>query len=267
MTRSLLGVLTILVASRCQTDPEGDVLPPGGHHVLFVGNSLTYTNDLPATVAAIARDAGDTIRVRSESGPNLALIDHLNGATAAAAAIAAEAWEFVILQQGPTPAGICRDSLVLWTTMFDPLIRASGATTALLMPWTAKNQMGSLLEDVRVSFQEAAAAVGGVFIPAGEAWRIALAANPALALWGSDDFHPGGTGTFLTALVVYERITGHDARDLPARAFAGGAPFPLEAATVRLLQRAAHDANEAFPARPTAGHREAVAPSRAAAQC
>ena len=31
-------------------------LPPGGHHVLFIGNSLTYVNDLPATVAAIARD-------------------------------------------------------------------------------------------------------------------------------------------------------------------------------------------------------------------
>jgi hypothetical protein len=267
VSRNILGLVVILATSRCQGDPTRDTLPAGGHHILFVGNSLTYTNDLPATVAAIARDAGDTIRVRAEAGPNLALIDHLNGATAAAAVIAAEAWEYVILQQGPTPAGICRDSLVLWTTMFDPLVRASGGTTALLMPWTAKSQMESLLEDVRVSFEAAAAAVGGVFIPAGEAWRIAQAADPTLGLWGSDNFHPGGTGTFLTALVVYERVTGHDARNLPARAFAGGAPFPLEAATVRLLQRAAHDANEVYPARPVTTSGTGPAPSRAAAQC
>ena len=53
-------------------------LPAGGHHVLFIGNSLTMVNDLPATLAAIATAAGDTIRVASEVAPNLALIDHLN---------------------------------------------------------------------------------------------------------------------------------------------------------------------------------------------
>ena len=247
--RSLLSVLSILLATQCNSDPTGDVLPPGGHHVLFVGNSLTYTHDLPATVAAIAESAGDTIRFRTVAGPNLALIDHLNGSTNVKAVMASEPWDIVILQQGPTPAGICRDSLVLWTTMFDPLIKAAGATTALLMPWTYRSEMSGL-DEVRISFEEAASSVGGVFIPAGEAWRIAIAADPSLGLWGGDNFHPGGTGTFLTALVIYERITGHDARDLPAKAFAGGVSFPIEVATIRLLQQSAHQANEAWPARP-----------------
>lgn len=247
--RSLLSVLSILFATRCNADPTADSLPAGGHHVLFVGNSLTYTHDLPATVAAIAESGGDTIRFRTVAGPNLALIDHLNGATDVKAVIASEPWELVILQQGPTPAGICRDSLVLWTTMFDPLIKAAGATTALLMPWTYRSEMSGL-DQVRVSFEEAASAVGGVFIPAGEAWRIAIAAEPSLGLWGGDNFHPGGTGTFLTALVIYERITGHDARDLPARAFAAGVAFPLETAAIRLLQQSAHQANAAWPIRP-----------------
>jgi hypothetical protein len=247
--RSFLGVLSILFATHCNSDPTGDDLAPGGYYVLFVGNSLTYTHDLPATVAAIAESAGDTIRYRTVAGPSLALIDHLNGSTNVKAEIASEPWEMVILQQGPTPAGICRDSLVLWTTMFDPLIRAAGATTALLMPWTYRSEMAGL-DEVRISFEEAASAVGGVFIPAGEAWRIAIAADPTLGLWSGDNFHPGGTGTFLTALVIYERITGHDARALPAKGFAAGAPFPLEVATIRLLQQAAHEANLAWPVRP-----------------
>ena len=33
----------------------------GGHSVLFIGNSLTYTNDLPAVLAQIAKQSGDTI--------------------------------------------------------------------------------------------------------------------------------------------------------------------------------------------------------------
>src|SRR6185503_8694401 len=108
------------------TDPP---LPAGGIHVLFVGNSLTYVNDLPATVAAIATSAGDTVRVAAATGANLALIDHLNGASNAAQRIQQGGWQFVVLQQGPTPPGICRDSLVLWTQMFDTRIRAAGGET------------------------------------------------------------------------------------------------------------------------------------------
>ena len=48
--------------------------------VLFIGNSLTYVNDLPGTLAGIARSGGDTIRVEMVARPNYALIDHLTAA-------------------------------------------------------------------------------------------------------------------------------------------------------------------------------------------
>jgi len=222
-------------------------LPPGGHHVLFVGNSLTYVNDLPATLAAIAASAGDTIRVATEAGPNLALIDHLTGSTAALARISQGGWEYVILQQGPTPAGICRDSLVLWTKMFDPYIKAVGARTAVFMAWPYAGPL-EWFDDIRISFQQSAAGVSGVFLPAGEAWRSALRADPTIALYGGDGFHPSPTGTFLAALEIYERITGRDVRTIPPKAFANGQPLALSEATVRMLQAAAHDANARFPA-------------------
>jgi hypothetical protein len=226
-----------------------DPLPAGGRHLLFVGNSLTYTNDLPATVAAIAASAGDTFRVASATGPNLALIDHLEGATNATAAIRAGGWDYVILQQGPTPAGICRDSLVLWTTMFDAEIRAAHAQPAILMTWPASNQQAGF-DDVRVSFQEAASSVHGIFLPAGEAWRAAWEADPTLALYGPDGFHPSPTGTFLTALEIYERLSGRDARELPAQAFASGRTFSLPEPTIHVLHEAAHTANTRFSASP-----------------
>jgi hypothetical protein len=224
-------------------------LPAGGHHVLFIGSSLTYVNDLPATVAAIAQSAGDTIRVATEAQPNLALINHLNGGTAAVDHIAMGGWEYVVLQQGPTPRGICRDSLILWTKLFDPLIRAVGAKPALLMTWPSIDQAG-IFDDVRISFQMAAAAVNGVFMPAGEAWRAALRVDPSVGVYGPDGFHPSAIGTFVAALEIYERITGRDPRTLPPRAFSNGREFALPEATVRILQSAAHEANTAFPASP-----------------
>ena len=241
------AIATVAAAIACSASTTSvKPLPAGGHHVLFVGNSLTYVNDLPWTVAAIAASAGDTIRYRTAAGPNLALIDHLNGATNAVAEIKAGGWEYVVLSQGPTPRGICRDSLTLWTKLFDPHIRAVGARAALFMTWPSFGDR-AIFDDVRISFQQAAQAVGGMFMPAGEAWRAAWAVNPELALYGGDGFHPSELGTFLAALEIYERITGRDARTIPARAFAAGRELSVPVETIRLLQRAAHEANTKFP--------------------
>ena len=220
-------------------------LPPGGHHVLFVGNSLTYVNNLPATVAAIAESVGDTIRVATEAAPNVALIDHLNGATHALDRIAQGGWELVVLQQGPTPPGICRDSLILWTKMFDAPIRAAGAKTAIFMTWPLQGPL-AWFDNIGPSFELAAAAVSGTLLPVGEAWRIALTADSTLQLYSPDGLHPSATGTFLAALEIYERVTGRDARTLPPKAFTNGGPFTLPEATIRALQAAAHAANTKY---------------------
>jgi hypothetical protein len=223
-------------------------LPPSGIHVLFVGNSLTYENDLPGTVAALGALAGDTIRIASAVGANLALVDHLNGASDALAQVRRGGWTYVVRQQGPSSVAVNRDSLTLWTKMFDSYIRAAGGQTALLMVWPSSDRR-SFFDDVRLSYQQAAQSVGGVFIPAGQAWLAAWAADSTLGLSSADGYHPSPVGTYLAALVIYERVTGHDARQLPARAFAAGQQLTLTESTVRLLHSAAHAANQQYPAR------------------
>ena len=260
-------LLTLLGAAACfgSTNPSAP-LAAGGHHVLFVGNSLTYVNDLPSTLAAIAESAGDTIRVQMDAEPNLALIDHLNGASQAVSHIKQGGWELVVLSQGPTPAGLCRDSLILWTKMFDLLIRPIGGRPALFMTWPTSSAPNAF-DDVRISFQQAAAGVRGVFMPAGEAWRSALRADPGIALYGGDGFHPSPTGTFLAALEIYERVTGKDARALPLTAFSDGRAFPLPEATVRMLHEAAHDANVRFAADASDAPPVDTAPKAAVGHC
>jgi len=204
--------------------------PQGRPSILFVGNSLTEVNDLPATVRAIAASTGDTLHIGSATGGGLALIDHINGATNAVQSIRDGHWTFVVLQQGPTTvAGICRDSFLLWTAMFDTIIRAAHGTPALFMVWP-NGGSASGFDAVHASYLAAARSVGGV------------STDPALPLYGSDQFHPSPTGSFLAALVIYEGLTGRDARTLPAVAFNGGQPMAMSVTTIQLLQNAAHQA-------------------------
>jgi len=240
---------SVVVSLSCSSATTGlTPLPAGGKHVLFVGNSLTYVNNLPGTVETLAQAAGDTVRVMTVAGPNLALIDHLNGATPVVSAIKLGGWDYVVLQQGPTPAGICRDSLVLWSKMFDSLIREFGGKPAIMMSWPASTASAAAFDAVRTSFEDAAIATNGTFLPVGEAWREALTANPALPLYSNDGFHPSPIGTYLAALEIYERISGRDVRTLDKNVVIGGVQFVVPDSIVIQLQNAAHLANQKYPA-------------------
>ncbi|MFL5403137.1 MAG: hypothetical protein ACJ8BF_10015 [Gemmatimonadales bacterium] len=246
---SLVKLLILLLfgcgGSNTSLEPDR----PSVYHVLFIGNSLTYFNDLPGTVARLASSGNDSIEVESVARPNLALIDHVNGLSDAVQVIRSQAWDYVVLQQGPSSLPISRDTLILATQLLDPDIRASGARTAELMVWPAADNI-SAFDAVRGSYQAAAQVVDGLFLPAGEAWRATWAVDPTIRLYGPDGYHPSEVGTYLAALVVYEGITGHDAQSLPPNAMAAGHPLDTPPGVVRLLQRAAHETVRRFAAAP-----------------
>ena len=240
------GLGAALVASLlgCLSDPIGPtgitVLPAGGKHVLFIGNSLTYTNSLPQTVVDLAAASGDTIRGYQVALPNFAVIDHALGMSNAVPVIQSQPWDFVVLQQGPTTTQLNRDTLILAAKLLDPYVKAAGGRTAQLMAWPNIGDT-HLFDAVRRSSMLAAEAVDGVFIPAGEAWRAAMTENASVSLYGPDGYHPGPLGTYLAALVTYERITGKDPRLLPGIAVVAGVTLSTPEETVRFLQRIAHE--------------------------
>ncbi|MDF1504256.1 hypothetical protein [Roseisolibacter sp. H3M3-2] len=236
------SLAALLVLACGAADAGVGPLPPGGHHVLFVGNSLTYVNDLPRTLADLAAAGGDTVRTAAVARPDFALVDHAAGLSDAVPAIRRGGWAYVVMQQGPSSRGVNRDTLVLGARALATAIREAGARPALYMVWPARANAGDF-DAVRESYRAAACAVDGVFAPAGEAWRVAWRDDPSLALWGADGFHPSPLGTWLAALVLYERVTGRDARALPAEVRVAGTRVPVPEATARLLQRAAHEAN------------------------
>jgi hypothetical protein len=175
----LLGLMVGLCG--CAGDASPGPGAPQVYRVLFIGNSLTSVNDLPGTVALLALDAGDSIEVESVTRPGFALIDHVEGKSNAVEVIRSRRWDYVVLQQGASSLPLSRDTLILATRLLDPDIQAAGGRIAELMVWPARDNIASF-DQVRVSYQEAARAVDGLFLPAGEAWRTAWAADPSLPL-------------------------------------------------------------------------------------
>ena len=244
----LLGLALSLIAGTgisCGNTAEPGP-PPGGLQVLFIGNSLTYVNDLPGTLRRMALAVGDTIQVTTIALPSFALIDHYLGGSDAVSAIASRRWDYVVLQQGPSTTPINRDSLIIATRLFAPHIRNAGAVPALYMVWPTRDRI-AFFDAARVSYQLAADTVDGVFMPAGRAWLTAWETDATLELYQADGLHATALGTYLAALVIYERLTGHDARQLPGNPLVEGIPLGAPEATVRLLQRAAHETNALYP--------------------
>lgn len=238
MIPHLLLSALLVAGLACDGDALGP-LPAGGRRVLFIGNSLTYENDLPRTIADLARSLDETPLVyRTIAKPNYALEDHWNDGVATR--IAADGWQLVVMQQGPSSLPQNQEFLRSWTVQLNSAITAAGARSALYMVWPAMQNF-STFDGVRTSYRNAAIAVNGLFIPAGEAWRTAWAADSSLSLYADDLLHPSRLGTYLAALVHFEMLYDRPATDLPDVAVVNGRRLDVPAQTVALLQQAAHE--------------------------
>jgi hypothetical protein len=220
-------------------EPPGDAI-----HVLFIGNSLTYENDLPATVAQLAASAGlQPCHCVAVAYPNFALEDH--------ALLGDALFEFdrgdydvVVMQQGPSALAESRVSLVNAALFFAGRFRPAGARGIMYGVWPTL-QRSFDFPNVRNSYREAADSIDGVLAPAGEAWQVAWMVDPTLPLYAADNFHPSPMGTYLAALVVFQRIYNSSPVGVQQQAIVNGSVQPWPVAIVQLLQQAAAAANAA----------------------
>ena len=199
--------------------------------ILFIGNSLTYANDLPQKVCALAAAAGRQAVCESLARPDFSLEDHWN--LKEAQKVIARGWDVVVLQQGPSALPESRVLLVEYVKRFDAEIRKAGGRTALYMVWPSRSRAGDF-DGVVQSYTAAAGAVGGLLLPAGEAWRAAWRLDASLPLYAADGFHPSPMGTHLAALVIHRQVFGEPAPARPS--------FAASDRQASLLQRAADEA-------------------------
>lgn len=237
--------LSLTLAACLSSSLSGPQLSGTGTPVLFIGNSLTYVNDLPGIVQSLADSAGGpALAVETVAFPDYALIDHWNEGVAAGHArgeIAKGGWKFVVLQQGPSSVEVNRDTLRLAAKLFAQEMSKIGATPALLSAWPTIDRRQDFPRAIE-SYTLAASDVNGVLLPVAAAWVAAWQRDSTLALY-SDGLHPSAAGSYLSALVIYAALQRHTPVGLPSRIrLRSGATMFVDPKVAAVLQAAAAEA-------------------------
>ncbi|HEY0015175.1 MAG TPA: SGNH/GDSL hydrolase family protein [Longimicrobium sp.] len=225
----------------------------GPMRILFIGNSLTYTNALPYMLRSLADSAGEAPPLVDDvTLPDYGLEQHWQDGRAAQA-IRGACWDVVVLQQGPSSLPESRVLLLDYAGRFNALIREQGARPALLSVWPSSSRRGDFARAIE-SYALAAEAVDGVLLPAATAWLRAWELDPALDLY-TDGLHPTPEGSYLAALVIAGRLYGRAPAQMPAafsvraRGSSTDRQVRIDPATAAVLRQAAQAALDAHPAR------------------
>jgi hypothetical protein len=246
MSRSRLVRRTVLLMVMASCVPQRAVIPNAptgpGLHVLFIGNSLTYVNDLPAILESLADSAREPLlETRMVAKPDYSLEDHWNDG-AAIAGIRSGGWNVVVLQQGPSSLEASRALLLDYTRLFAAAIAKAGARPALYQVWPTSDRSMDFAR-ANESYRLAASAVDGILFPVGEAWLAAQRLDPSTPLYAFDGLHPSPEGSYLAALVMYAVLYGKSPEGLPATVrLRSGSLFSVAPRVASVLQRAAAEA-------------------------
>lgn len=197
-------------------------------NILFLGNSYTFVNDLPQTLAYVATSAGKTLNFDSNAPGGYTLQGHSTNAQSLAK-IAAGNWDFVVLQeqsQLPSfPDFQVFSDVFPYARILDSLINVSNpcTETVFFMTWGRKNGdsyncpnwppvctylgMDSLL-NLRYSMM--ADSNQAILSPVGAVWRYIRQNYPQIELYQSDESHPSEAGTYAAACCFFTVVFRED---------------------------------------------------------
>lgn len=244
-SRCVVAAITLALSALGACVPQRAVIPTPptgpGLHLLFVGNSLTYVNNLPGILEALADSAHEPLlETRMVAKPDYSLEDHWNDGEARTT-IGAGGWTVVVLQQGPSSLESSRALLLQFVKAFaDPIGKAS-ARPALYQVWPTIDRTTDFAR-ANESYRLAAASVNGILFPVGEAWLAAMRRDPTLPLYAFDGLHPSVEGSYLAALVIYATLYDKSPVGLPAvLRRRDGTTFSIPPAAAAVLQAAADE--------------------------
>jgi hypothetical protein len=201
----MASLTRLLVASALlAAAPAAAAQAPNPARVLFVGNSYTYTHELPSLVRRVAAARGVTLSVRSLTIPGAAIEDHFDRGSLPGALD--DGWDLVVLQQGPSSLIDNRRNLAYWTQRVRDAAPAH-TRMVLFSVWPAVENAHTW-HAAELSYAKAARRVGGCVFPAAGAWRLAIEAGIGVPLYAEDNLHPSREGALLAALSMVHALWG-----------------------------------------------------------
>lgn len=193
--------------------------------VLFIGNSLTYINNLPGMVADIARPHGDRV-IYDLYAPGGARLKHHASNPEVLKKIKGKFWDFVVFQEqsqypGFSDKQLSKDVLPYAKRLTEAVKSADDRSDVVFYMTMARrngdpdnqNVSSELLtyegmqKRVNRCYLEMGKSNKALIAPVGEVWRTIRQEKPGLNLY-SDNSHPNRIGTYLAACVFYVAFFG-----------------------------------------------------------
>ena len=190
--------------------------------VLFLGNSFTYTYDIPNLFNQLATNAGFSVLVDSYTQAGIAVANeqvtgHINDPLAQAK-ISSQPWDFVVVQDNMgnyvNSAGIpsaCGNANV---TLYNQ-IKANNICTRIIYfsGWGPSGGVFSgdntqaCIDRIFTNMLFLNNNIGDEIVtPIGKAWNSSLSLLPSVNLYHSDNVHPSLEGSYLAAASIFTSI-------------------------------------------------------------
>jgi hypothetical protein len=182
--------------------------------ILFIGNSYTFSNNLPETFEKLMDAGGYEVIVEQSTNGGWSLSNHAESSQTIRE-INKTNWDYVILQEQSV---VTNPDIGMYPAIRDlnDRINNTGAKTILFMTWGRKDGLSpagypdyaSMQAQIMVNYQTIANELNLTIAPVGLIWQETLKENPNLQLWDTDGSHPSKIGTYLAANVFYTVLTG-----------------------------------------------------------
>ena len=164
--------------------------------VLFIGNSHTYYNDMPAIFKNIAKSLGKDVEVQMVASGGVTYDWHLKHVITLRFALMYGGFDYVVCQQAAHPGPPKEETLRDGAKLFD-WIRSYGSTPIQTVPWCEKRLPEHQAEMYDI-YETLAAETGVKLNPVGRVFED-LRVNHGLDLYYRDGEHANEYGSYAVA--------------------------------------------------------------------
>jgi len=205
----LIGLALILPAPRFLSwhRPSDPAPPPNCARVLFLGNSLTFTHDIPGNTERLANllTRGRSLCVTAHTEPGVTLEWHWNDPETSR--LLMERWDYVVLQEQSERAYDQPAQMDARVSAFAEKIRHAGAEPLLFSIISRQWP-----EERRVELHDRMRATGRLLglrvMPVDDVWSDILRDDASAPIFAADGHHPAPYGAYSAALVFARCMVG-----------------------------------------------------------
>jgi hypothetical protein len=209
----LLAGVALLVALQSSADDKPKAKSKE-LHVLFLGNSQIYYNELPRIVEALADSAPkQQPRIKASQytpgGASLESLWNQGEDKGARGKIASEKWDYVILQERFDSK---LDNFNKYAPLFHEVIEKNGSKMILFCTASISTLYPKGFDELLDMQLAMGKKLNVPVAAAGKAWLVYWGAESTpeqrLALYDPDKAHPGKKGSYIYACSLYAALTG-----------------------------------------------------------